>query len=112
MPKKNEDGLLIGLLSNNSNDIIIPKQKEIDLKEGDVIFTDDKSSITLKNKDNKLIIEAEEIIFKAKRIKIMGGSIEHDGIKIDKNHKHKYTQQGSAVHSATPPSIQETQTPL
>ncbi len=84
------------MLNGNSSDIVIPKQKEIDINNGDVVVTDGKSKILFEYKNGKLIIEAKEIIYKNCKVKYEGGSIEHDGTKIDKTHKHKYQQQDKA----------------
>ncbi len=94
--QKDEEGLAVGLLNGNSSDIVIPKQKEIDINDGDVVVTDGKSKILFEYKNGKLIIEAKEIIYKNCKVKYEGGSIEHDGTKIDKTHKHKYQQQDKA----------------
>ncbi len=98
-PLKEEDGLSIELLNSSDNDVIIPKQKEININEGDVVITNNKGKILFKYSDNSLIIEAENIIFKATNVKFEGGSISHDGKSIDKNHIHKYQQQAKPMHS-------------
>jgi len=70
---KGEDAIVIPLLDGVSQDIILAIQKPVDLLPGDVLITDDKSTIHLK-------FDGKEIAIKTKLLSIVA-----DGITIDAN---------------------------
>ncbi len=109
--REKEEGLVLGLLDGRSNDIVMPRQKEISLAEGDVVVTDGKSKILFEFRNGKLIIEAKEILYKNCNVNFQGGSVKHDGINIDSTHKHGYWQQALPSQPAKPASLQKTQRP-
>lgn len=102
---KNEKAIVINLASGANQDVVIALQKDIELQDGDVYVTDDKSYIhfhfkdsTIEMKTKKLIQNTDEHIINTTKLSINaqetqfnGGSIMHNGTKIDDTHKHTQT---------------------
>jgi len=99
---KNEKAIVINLSNGNNQDVIMALQKDVELKDGDVYVTDDKSyihfhfedgSISLKTK--KLIYNLDEFEINASKFNVnganvifTGGSVKHNGKAIDNTHRH------------------------
>jgi len=99
---KNEKAIVINLSNGNNQDVIMALQKDIELKDGDVYVTDDKSyihfhfedgEISLKTK--KLTYDLDEFEVNAGKVNIngadtlfTGGSVKHNGTAIDDTHTH------------------------
>lgn len=91
----NEDALVIPLSRGNSQDIVFALQEEVDIGDGDVYLTDDKSyihfhfdgeAISLKTKDLKF--DCDTFVVNAKSVDFNGCAIKNDGVSIDKGHTH------------------------
>ena len=54
-----ENGLVLQILEDEGNKFVIPLQKAIDLKAGDVIITDDKNYIHFKFNDGTIEIQGD-----------------------------------------------------
>lgn len=113
---KDENAIVIPLSQGNNQDVIFVLQKEINLNDGDIYLTDDKSyihfhfngnSIELKTKDltfdvdtfkvkaKSVELKAEDLAFdvdtfkvKAKSVDFDGCSISNNGTPIDDTHVH------------------------
>jgi len=72
---KGEDAIVIPLLDGVSQDIILAIQKPVDLLPGDVLITDDKSTIHLK-------FDGKEIAIKTKSLSIVADDITIDANKM------------------------------
>ena len=102
---KNEKAIIINLANGANQDVVIALQKDIELQDGDVYVTDDKSYIhfhfkdgTIEMKTKKLIQNTDEHIINttkfsinAEQTEFNGGSITHNGTTIDDTHKHTQT---------------------
>jgi hypothetical protein len=95
---KGENGLVIALSGGGNQDVVFALQKEIDLEDGDVYITDDKSYIHFHFKDGKIEVSAKELVFNLETFTInagqtnfVGGSITHNGKPIDDTHQHTQT---------------------
>lgn len=102
---KNEKAIIINLASGANQDVVIALQKDIELQDGDVYVTDDKSYIhfhfkdgTIEMKTKKLIQNTDEHIINttkfsinAEQTEFNGGSITHNGATIDDTHDHTQT---------------------
>lgn len=102
---KNEKAIIINLASGANQDVVIALQKDIELQDGDVYVTDDKSYIhfhfkdgTIEMKTKKLIQNTDEHIINttkfsinAEQTEFNGGSITHNGTTIDDTHQHTQT---------------------
>lgn len=100
-PKK-ENAIIINLSNGNNQDVILALQKDIELEDGDVYVTDDKSflhfhfkdgNITLKTK--KLICDVDQFELNAQKFDINNcdtnfnnGSVKHNNTTIDDTHTH------------------------
>ena len=99
---KNEKALVINLSNGSNQDVVMALQKDIELKDGDVYVTDDKSyihfhfsdgGISLKTKKltynlNEFEVNADNININGAATLFTGGSVKHNGIAIDGTHIH------------------------
>ena len=121
-----ENAIVIPLSKGNNQDVVFVLQKEVDLADGDVYLTDDKSYIhfhfngdSIEVKTKKLEINADEFIvkaknvdfdidtfkIKAKQVDFDGCSIKNNGTPIDDTHVHPQNdgnQRGGGVSTSTP----------
>lgn len=95
---KGENGLVIALSGGGNQDVVLAIQKEIDLEDGDIYLTDDKSYIHFHFKDGKIEVSAKGLVFNvdtfevnASETNFNGGSIKHNGVPIDATHNHTQT---------------------
>lgn len=95
---KGENALVINLSKGTNQDVVIALQKDVDLQDGDVYVTDDKSYIHFHFKDGTIEVKTKELILNLDTFKINaqstefnGGSITHNGTPIDDTHQHTQT---------------------
>lgn len=95
---KNEKAIIINLADGANQDVIMALQKDIELEDGDVYVTDDKSYIHFHFKDGTIELKTKELTLdlsvftiKAEQTKFVGGSVTHNGTPIDATHKHTQT---------------------
>lgn len=102
---KNEKAIVLNLSNGANQDVVLALQKDIELQDGDVYVTDDKSYIhfhfkdgTIELKTKKLIHNVDEYELNAQKFVIndcetefVGGSITHNGTPIDDTHQHTQT---------------------
>lgn len=113
--KPQKEACLVFNLNNGKNqNVIIPIQEPIDgINDNDIILTDGESSVYFDFKNGNLKIMTKNLTIKADSVKFEGGSINHDGIPIDKTHKHAYKQQIKPEHPAVGPELdKKTDTPV
>lgn len=117
---KNEKAIIINLANGANQDVVIALQKDVELQDGDVYVTDDKSYIhfhfkdgTIEVKTNKIIHNVDEFIVNAKSFTInaeqsifTGGSIKSNGKSIDDTHTHQQNagDDFGAGATTTPPN--------
>ncbi len=119
---KEEKALGLRIENSGNQRLIMPLQKDEELRDGDVKITNDKSYMLLDFKDETIIFKSKKVVFKDCEIIIDGGSMTHDDKPIDKTHKHSYEQRVETnvtiAPSQTPTSVtslgtsaQDTETP-
>lgn len=94
----NEKSIIIRIGSGNNQDLTMALQKDIELNDGDVYVTDDKSYIHfnfasggIKVKTKDLEFELENFKVKAKNVAYETQNIKANGIPIDDKHRHTQT---------------------
>ena len=115
----NEKAIVINLANGANQDVVMALQEDVELKDGDVYVTDDKSyihfhfeegGITVKSK--KIVYDVNEFELNAIRfsvngaeVNVMGGSVKHNGKDIGDTHKHGQGNDSSnnAQQDTTPP---------
>lgn len=110
---KNEKAIIINLAGGANQDVVMALQKDIDLEDGDVYVTDDKSYIhfhfangTIEIKTKDLILNLDNLEINAKEVSYNTQSIKSNGKSIDDKHTH---QQNAGDHfgagaTTTPPN--------
>jgi len=95
---KSEKAIIINLAGGANQDVVMALQKDIELEDGDVYVTDDKSYIHFHFKDGTIEVKTKELTLdlsvfkiKAEQTQFVGGSITHNGTPIDATHKHTQT---------------------
>lgn len=117
---KNEKALIINLAGGANQDVVMALQNDIELEDGDVYVTDDKSYIhfhfkdgTIEVKTKKIIYHTDDFIVNTKSFEInaeqsnfKGGTIKSNGISIDDKHTHEQTagDHFGAGATTTPPN--------
>jgi len=117
---KSEKAVIINLAGGANQDVVMALQKDIELEDGDVYVTDDKSFIhfhfkdgTIEVKTKKIIHNVDEFIINTKNLEInsqnsnfAGGSIKSNGISIDDKHTHQQNagDDFGAGATTTPPN--------
>lgn len=106
---KNEDALVFPLANGNNQDVVIPFQKPVELKSGDVCITDDKSTITLNYEDGGITITTKNIKFKcdtfsvdSNKVEFTASDVSSDGKPIGATHVHIQSAGGRATPTQTP----------
>ena len=75
---KGEDAIVIPLSSGNNQDVIFVLQKEVDLEDGDIYLTDDKSYIHFHFNGNSIELKTKDLIFDVDTFKIKASSVDFD----------------------------------
>lgn len=84
---KGENAVIIDMNGGNSQDVLLALQKEVDLKDGEVILTDDKSYIKFTFQDGGIEVSTKKLTIRA-LVEIFGGSVKHNGKDIGESHAH------------------------
>lgn len=82
----NENALIINLSNGTNQDVVLAIQKDIELESGDVVVTDDKSTIHFKYKTGEIEIKAQKLIINANIETV--GTITNNGVDIGSTHTH------------------------
>ena len=96
---KGENAIVVPLSRGNNQDVIFVLQKEVDLEDGDIYLTDDKSyihfhfngdSIELKTKKldfnvEEFNISADSVNFDITTLNVNADAVEFDGCSINNN---------------------------
>ncbi len=111
--KPNKEACLMLKLNNGNNQTVaIPLQEPINgLNDNDIILTDGKSSVYFNFNNGGLKIMTKNLTIKADSVKFEGGSINHDGVPIDKTHTHAYKQQVKPAHPPDGPELDKNTDP-
>lgn len=95
---KGENAIVINLSNGTNQDVVLALQKDIELEDGDVYVTDDKSYIhfhfkdgTIEVKTKELVLNLDKFTINAQETSFVGGSITHNGTPIDDTHQHTQT---------------------
>jgi len=109
---KDEKAVVINLSEGVNQDIILAIQKDVELEDGDVILTDDKSYIHLHFNGNGISLKTKDLVFdvdtfkvNANRVDFNGCSIKNDGVVIDNTHVHPQNNGndfGGGVNTSAP----------
>lgn len=90
----NEKAIVINLANGANQDVVLSIQKDIELKDGDVYLTDDKSFIHFHFKDGNMTVKTNHMDFEAKTVHFktervdFDGSVFNNGTPIDDTHTH------------------------
>lgn len=82
---QNENAIVIPLSQGNNQDVIFVLQKEVDLDDGDVYLTDDKSYIHFHFNGNSIELKTKDLIFNVDTFKVKANSVDFDGCSINNN---------------------------
>jgi len=92
---KGENAVVIPLSKGNNQDVIFVLQKEVELDDGDVYVTDDKSYIhfhfngeSIELKTKKLEFNVDEFVVNASSVDFNGCTVKNDGVPMDNTHTH------------------------
>lgn len=109
---KNEKAIVLNLARGANQDVVLALQKDIELEDGDVYVTDDKSYIHFHFKDGTIEVKTKKLIFNADEFEVNtdkfdlnagafnvndcatdfnGGTVTSNGTSIDDTHKHTQT---------------------
>ena len=84
-----ENGLVLQIIEDEGNKFVIPLQKPIDLGDGDIIITDDKSFIKFNFKSGEIEVSADMITFNIKSsFAINSATLTHNGVNVGDTHVH------------------------
>ncbi|MCW8930904.1 MAG: hypothetical protein OQL19_11770, partial [Gammaproteobacteria bacterium] len=76
-----ESGLVLQILEDEGNKFVIPLQKAIDLNDGDVIVTDDKSFIKFNFKSGAIEISSASLTVNVSgAVAINSATLTHNGV--------------------------------
>lgn len=105
----NEDSLTLDVLSSHSHAAVLPLQKTIDLRDGDVCVTDDKSIITLSYQDGNITIISNNVNIRchtfsvsAEKIQFKSPVFTNNGVPVGSTHVHEQTPGGAGTPTKTP----------
>jgi hypothetical protein len=84
-----ENGLVLQILEDEGNKFVIPLQKPINLNDGDIIITDDKSFIKFNFNSGKIEISSSSLVINVLgAVSINSATLVHNGINIGHTHIH------------------------
>ena len=111
----NEDAIVIPLLEGSSQDIILAIQKPTSIGVGDVLLTDDKSTIHLKFDGSEIHMKTDTLSIVASKINLNGnvtvngdvsttGALTNNGKSVGSTHTHLQMPDGGSggVNTAPP----------
>jgi len=80
---------VLNQMEDEGNKFVIPLQKPIELGDGDIIITDDKSFIKFNFKSGEIEVSADMITFNIKSsFAINSATLTHNGINVGDTHTH------------------------
>ena len=82
---KGENAVVIPLSKGNNQDVIFVLQKEVDLDDGDVYLTDDKSYIHFHFNGDSIELKTKDLVFNVDTFKVNASSVDFDGCTIKNN---------------------------
>lgn len=92
-----ENGLLLQIIEDEGNKFVIPLQKPVELGDGDIIITDDKSYIRFNFNSGEIEIKADSVKFSVSgAIAIESSSLTHNGVNIGATHQHSGVTSGAS----------------
>lgn len=92
---RGDNAIVIPLSKGNNQDVILVLQKEVELEDGDIYLTDDKSYIhfhfngeSIELKTKKLEFNVDKFVVNANTVDFNGCTIKNNGTSIDDTHTH------------------------